>query len=130
VNDTLRLGEAKARLGDVPKGIELVSSTFSAKPGGKAPILMATLYEFVPAALGKGHDLEVAGLLEKAIEQHLQTYVDPASEAGQRFLEARPTHISRAWEVILRVYRGAGDEQVFRGAIERSDAMMRRFAQV
>jgi hypothetical protein len=130
VNDTLRLGEVKARLDDVPKGIEIVRSTFAAKPGGKAPILLAVLYEFAPAALGKGHDLEVAKLLESAIEQHLLTHVDPGTEPGQRFLEARPHHISRAWEIIVRVYRETGDEQMFRDAIERSDAMMRRFAQV
>ncbi len=130
VNDTLRLGEVKARLNDVPKGIELIRSTFTAQPGGKAPILMAVLYEFAPAALGQGHDLEVATLLENAIEQHLLTNVDPSTEAGALFLEARPHHLSRAWEVIVRIYRETGDEQMFRAAIERSDAMMRRFAQV
>jgi hypothetical protein len=130
VNDTLRLAEVKAQLNDVTKGIELVRSTFSAQPGGKAPILMAVLYEFAPAALGKGMDVEVAELLESAIEQHLLTYVDPSTESGRRFLEARPHHISRAWEIIVRVYRQTGDEQKFRDAIERSDAMMRRFAQV
>lgn len=129
VNDTLRLAEVKARLGDVEKGIELVRSTFSAGPGGKAPILMAVLYEFAPAALGKGSDIEVAILLEDAMAQHLLTVVDPTSEAGRLFLEARPHHLSKAWEIVVRIYRGTGDENLFRGAIERSDSMMGRFAQ-
>jgi hypothetical protein len=129
VNDTLRLAEVKARLGDVEKGLELVRSTFDVKPEGKAPILMAVLYEFTPAALGQGHDVEVAIVLEDAMSQHLLTVVDPESEAGLRFLEARPHHLSRAWEIVVRIYRGTGDENLFRGAIERSDSMMSRFAQ-
>jgi hypothetical protein len=129
VNDTLRLAEVKARLGDVPKGLELVRSTFDVKPEGKAPILLAVLYEFAPAALGQGHDLEVARVLEDSTAQHLLTIVDPSSEAGQRFLEARAHHLSRAWEIIVRIYRGTGDEAQFRSAIERSDSMMSRFGQ-
>ncbi len=128
VNDTLRLAEAKARLKDVPKGIELVRSTFTAAPGGKAPILMAALYEFAPAALGQDHDIEVAKLLEDAIEQHMQTVVDPNTDAGRLFIEARPFHVKRAWEIVVRIYRESGDEKAFRAAIERSDAMLRRFA--
>ena len=130
VNDTLRLAEVKARLGDVEKGIELVRSTFDVQPEGKAPILLAVLYEFTPAALGQGHDVEVAILLEDAMAQHLLTVVDPESEAGSRFLEARAHHISRAWEIVVRIYRGTGDENLFRGAIDRSDSMMSRFGQV
>jgi hypothetical protein len=129
VNDTLRLAEAKAELRDVKKGIELVRSTFDVAPGGKAPILLAVLYEFTPAALGQGQDLEVAKLLEDAMEQHLMTIVDPDSDAGRSFLEARPHHLSRAWEIVTRVYRAAGDEAAFRSAIERADRMQRRFTQ-
>jgi hypothetical protein len=129
VNDTLRLAEAKAALKDVPKGIELARSTFDVAPEGKAPILLAVLYEFAPAALGQGHDLEVAQLVEDAMQQHLQTIVDPKTDAGQMFLEARLHHLSRGWELVTRVYRMSGDEQAFRGAIERADAMQRRFAQ-
>ena len=129
VNDTLRLAEAKAALKDVPEGIKLARSTFDAKPGGKAPILLAVLYEFAPAALGQGMDLEVAQLIEDAMQQHLLTYVDPSTEVGQRFLEARLHHISRAWEVVVGIYRASGDEAAFRAAIERADQMQRRFAQ-
>lgn len=129
VNDTLRLAEAKARLGDVPTGLLLARKTFDAQPGGKAPILMAVLYEFTPAALGQDMDIEVAQLLEEAMQQHLLTVVDPQTEAGRLFLEARPYHVQKAWEVVLRVYRLHGDQQMFRDAIERADAMQRRFAQ-
>ena len=45
VNDSLRLAEATARLGDIEEGINLVRSTFDVDPLGKAPILMATLFE-------------------------------------------------------------------------------------
>ena len=128
VNDTLRLAECKARLKDVEKGIELVRSTFSTPPGDKGPILMATLYEFAPAALGQGHDLEVAQLLEDAMAQHLQTYVDPESEVGKSFLNARLHHVQATWEVVLRIYHEQGDEDAMRAAIERADAMMSRFA--
>lgn len=128
VNDSLRLAETKAKLDDVEAGIKLVRSTFDANPGGKAPILMGTLYEFTPAALGKGHDREVAKLLEEAISQHLATVVDPKTDSGMAFLQARFHHIQSAWEIILRVYRQEGDEAAMRGAIERADTMMRRFA--
>ncbi len=127
VNDTLRLAEAKARVKEVEKGIQLVRSTFDANPGGKAPILMATLYEFAPAALGQGKDLEVARLLEEAMEQHLATYVDPKTDSGNAFLQARSHHLRAAWDLVLRIYQQAGDDAAMRSAIERADAMMRRF---
>lgn len=128
VNDTLRLAEAKARQGDVEKGIELVRSTFTAAPGDKAPILMATLYEFAPAALGQDHDLEVAQLLEDAMAQHLMTYVDPTTDVGKAFLNARSHHINAGWDVVLRIYNQLGDQAAMRAAIERADKMMSRFA--
>ncbi|MEX2244580.1 MAG: hypothetical protein WD716_12120 [Fimbriimonadaceae bacterium] len=128
VNDTLRLAEAKARLDKVAEGIELVRSTFDVAPAGKAPILMATLYEFAPSALGKGLDLEVARLVEDAMEQHLETIVDPASDSGRQFLQARVHHLRQSWELVFRVYRESGEDEIVRGAIERADAMMRKFA--
>ena len=128
VNDTLRLAEAKARLKDVPKGIELVRSTFNTSPGDKAPIFMATLYEFAPAALGQGHDLEIAQLLEDAMAQHLQTYVDPTTNVGIGFLNARQHHLKIGWDLVLRIYQENGKQDAMRAAIERADKMMSRFA--
>ncbi|MCH7946139.1 MAG: hypothetical protein IIC73_09035 [Armatimonadetes bacterium] len=66
VNDSLRLAEATAQLGDILEGMGLVRSTFDVEPEGKAPILMATLYEFAPVAQGRGHDHALALLLEEA----------------------------------------------------------------
>ena len=128
VNDTLRLAEAKAHLGEVADGISLVRSTFDAAPGGKAPILMATLYEFVPAAMGQEHDLDVAKLLEDATEQQLLTVVDPKTPEGRAFLQARTYHIRRAWDAVVRIYRSYGEDEAMRAAIDRSDKMLRRFA--
>ena len=130
VNDTLRLAESVAMLGSVLEGIDLVRSTFDAEPTGKAPILMATLYEFVPAALGSGHDLAVVKLLEEATEQHLLTVVDPESESGRTFIKARFYHVREAWRAIIPVYRAIGDIDVLRAVIARSDRVMLRFATI
>ncbi len=128
VNDSLRLAEATARLGDIEEGINLVRSTFDVDPLGKAPILMATLYEFAPAVQGRGHDHELAVLLEEAAGQHLLTVVDPQSDAGRRFIKARRHHVREAWFAVIRLYRTERDEEGMRGAIRRSEKMLRRFA--
>lgn len=130
VNDTLRLAEATAQLGDVNLAIDLVRSTFNVAPEGKAPILMATLYEFVPAALENGGDMEVARLLEEAAAQHLQTVVDPNSDSGKAFILTRFHHLREAWSMIVRIYRINGDRAEMRGAINRSEKMLRMFASV
>ncbi|MCH8977872.1 MAG: hypothetical protein IH945_01340 [Armatimonadetes bacterium] len=128
VNDSLRLAEATAQLGDVMEGMALVRSTFDVKPEGKAPILMATLYEFAPVAQGRGHDRELAVLLEEAARQHLQTIVDSQSDAGRLFMQARRYHLRQAWFAIIRLYRSEQDDEAMRAAIGRSETMMRRFA--
>lgn len=128
VNDTLRLAESEAMLGSVKEGVDLIRSTFNVEPRGKAPILLATLYEFVPAALDNGLDNEVVQLLEEATEQHLLTVVDPESVSGSAFIMSRRHHLREAWRAILRVYRSQGDIDKLRAAIQRSDKAMRRFA--
>ncbi|HXH60415.1 MAG TPA: hypothetical protein VNI20_03565 [Fimbriimonadaceae bacterium] len=130
VNDSLRLAESMAHLGDVEGGIKEVRSTFDAAPTGKAPILMATLYEFAPAALGQGRDLDIARLLEDAIDQHMHTIVDPETEAGKDFMRARHYHVRRAWEAVIRIYRMQGTDEQLRSAIEQSDEMLRKFVSV
>lgn len=129
VNDTIRLAEAVAMQGDAAKGVTLVRSTFDAKPGNKAPILMATLYEFVPAAMGKGQDLQIALLLEDAVDQHLQTVVDPKTEVGRAFLKSRRHHIQKALEVAIQILHQNGDEALMREALRRSDEALGRFTQ-
>lgn len=126
-NDTIRLAEAYAMLGEVEKGIELVRSTFDVKPGNKAPILLASLYEFAPAALDKGHDLSVALLLEDAIDQHFLASVDPDSEPGQAFIASRRHHVSEAWRLVLQILKSHGTEEQIRAGLERADRTLGRF---
>ncbi|MCH7905572.1 MAG: hypothetical protein IH944_13535 [Armatimonadetes bacterium] len=128
VNDSLRLAEATAELGDVEEGIRLVRSTFDASAGGKGPILMATLYEFLPSARRQGMELQLAALLEDAIDQHLMTVVDPSEDAGRRFLISREHHVREAWSQIIILYHAADEEERALGATVRYLEMMRRFA--
>ena len=128
VNDSLRLAEATAELGDVEEGIRLVRSTFDASAGGKGPILMATLYEFLPAARQQGMEIQLAKLLEAAIDQHLMTVVDPSEDAGRRFLISREHHVSEAWSQIILLYYAVDEEEEAHGATVRYLGMMRRFA--
>ncbi len=129
-NDTIRLAEAKAMLGDVEGGVGLVRLTFDVKPGNKAPILLATLYEFAPAALNKGQDVDVALLIEDAIGQHLLTRVDPFSDHGKAFIQARRHHIDQAWRTVIGILRNHGDEALLREALRKADETLGRFARV
>lgn len=108
VNDSLRLAQAYGMLNDVPKAIALAKTTFSAPPTEKAPILPAILLTVVPAARGKGHDEELARLLEGAIKQHELTIVDPKLAPGKAFLMARPVHIAHAWDTVVQLYNASG----------------------
>ncbi|MBL8067431.1 MAG: hypothetical protein JNM28_03200 [Armatimonadetes bacterium] len=123
VNDTLQYARVLALAGDVPGAVAKAVSTFDAPPKEKAPIMMACLYEIVPAGLGKGHDIELADLLEKSISQHMQVQVDPGSAAGRTFLETSPIHIGKAWERVMQIYAKAGRDDLLRKAIERRDKM-------
>ncbi|HEY3780935.1 MAG TPA: hypothetical protein VGL56_07625 [Fimbriimonadaceae bacterium] len=107
VNDSLRLAEACAQLGQVPKAIELARSTFNTGITEKAPILPAVLYKIVPAAQGKGDDVQLADLLKDAIYQHEKNVVNPALESGKMFLLARPAHVHRAWDLVISLLTGA-----------------------
>jgi tetratricopeptide (TPR) repeat protein len=130
VNDSLRLAETMARMGDVKEALPVVRSTFSAPPQEKAPILIGVLLEFVPAARGKGQDVEVARVLEGAIDQAGKTLVDPNTEAGAAFLFARPQHSNRAWATVIELYQAAGRDDLARQAAERAAAWERTRAQV
>jgi tetratricopeptide (TPR) repeat protein len=111
VNDSLRLARAQAKLGRTEEAIETVRTTFRAPPRDKAPILMAVLYEVAPLAKGKGHDPQLARLIEQAIEQHMRTIVDPNTKPGEDFLRARPVHVRKAWLLAAQAYRDAGMEE-------------------
>jgi hypothetical protein len=116
VNDSLRLAEANAQLGDIKAGIALVRSTFTAPPPEKAPILISTLLEFVPAAEGKGHDGDLAKLLLDAIPQAEKTLVDPKFDAGAAYIAARPHHIQNAFIRAIGLYTSAGQNDKAREA--------------
>jgi tetratricopeptide (TPR) repeat protein len=107
VNDSLRLAEAYAQLGQVQKAIEVAKSTFSTDRNDKAPILPAVLYKIVPAGQGKGSDEQLADLLKASIYEHEQNVVNPSTEAGKMFLLARPAHVRRAWSMVVTLYNNA-----------------------
>ncbi|MCH7946138.1 MAG: hypothetical protein IIC73_09030 [Armatimonadetes bacterium] len=58
----------------------------------------------------------------------MQTIVDPQSEAGRLFMQARRYHLRQAWFAIIRLYLSEDDDEAMRAAIGRSETMMRRFA--
>lgn len=124
INDLLRLAQAEAMLGEVKEGVATASKTLTATPGGSAPILPGILLEFVPAARGKGQDAALAGLLEKAIDKHMATVVDPKTEPGQMFLAARPHHVRNAWRTVIDLYAKAGKDEDAKQALSRSEQML------
>lgn len=120
INDTLRLAQVEAKLGNFDEAIRLVKSTLDAAPKDSVPILMGTLYEVVPAAKGHGKDLELAALLESTISTFQKAVVDPNSEAGKAFLVARPMHIRRAWAQVIELYAGLGRQDLAEQALTRA----------
>jgi len=73
------------------------------------PILPAVLLAIVPAGEGKGHDAELADLLEQAAAQHEQVVVDANTIPGRIFLLARPKHIRNAFLKAAELYEKAGN---------------------
>jgi len=96
INDTLRLAQCYAATAKVDKAIETARATLDAGPKDSAPLLLALTKDIAPFAKGKGHDEELARLIEDAIPVYEKTEVDPATEAGKNFLIARPFHIREA----------------------------------
>jgi tetratricopeptide (TPR) repeat protein len=110
VNDTLRLSQAKASLGKVDDAIRTARAVYQVKDEECAPILPATLYEIVPAAEGKGKDVQLAQLLEDAIACHERVKVDRGTDGGKLFVAARAYHISKA-EAKMRILRASAGEK-------------------
>jgi len=108
VNDTLRLAQVEAQLGNVPKAIELARTTFNVRPEDKAPILPAILLSIVPAGEGKGYDADLAKLLEDAVKQHEQVRVDVHTVPGKMFLLAMPKHIKDAYSKAAELFEKSG----------------------
>ena len=122
VNDSLQLARCAAHLGRVDEAIKLARSTFTTPPQGKAPILFAVLYEITPESLGKGKDLEIAKLIEDSIKQHQQVQVQTDSDAGTTFLATRAHHIRRGWDEVLKIYVGAGRDDLAKAALALADS--------
>ncbi len=128
VNDTLQLARVAAHLKKTDEALTLAKSTFDVAPAGKAPILMSILYELTPELKGKGKDLELAQLLEQAIQQHSDTHVDPESDAGRAFIAVRPHHIQNAWVEVMRLYEAAGRQDLARKALAESEKSSGKYA--
>lgn len=107
VNDTLKLAQVLANMNDVPMALRTARSTFNVSPGGAAPILYGVLLDLAPAARGKGHDVELAQMLEDAIAIDMKVAVDPHSQPGRDFIMGRPHHIRHAWSLIFTLYTDA-----------------------
>lgn len=130
VNASLRIAHCAAALGDFDAASRAIRATFSAQPGNKGGTLLATLYEVTPPLAGKGHDAELAKLLEEAIEQHRRTIIDPKTDAGQAFLMAMPTHVRNGWLEVIRLYRAAGRPDEAARAERDGNRMLASFARV
>lgn len=128
VNDNLHLARVLAELGDVPTAVATARTTFDTPDQGAAPILPATLLEIVKAGEGKGHDPELAALLEDAITCEMRTIVDPTSQSGKAFLAARPFHVRNAWKKVVGLYESAGKMKEAAAAEKRAEGMLRQQA--
>ncbi|MBN9500323.1 MAG: hypothetical protein BGO01_18710 [Armatimonadetes bacterium 55-13] len=124
INDTLRLAHAQAMQGKVEEGIKTAERVMDASPTGSAPILPAVLLEITPAAEGKGHDLELAKLLEDAIAKHMATKVDLKTQGGTDFILARPHHVRNAWGKVVQLYARSGKEKEATEALKRAEEML------
>ena len=118
VNDSLRLAQALAEQGKVDEAIKVARSTFDVRPRDAVPVMMGTLYEIIPAARGKGKDVQLARLLQDAIAVHERAEVDPNTESGKLFLMARDRHIRQAWSTVVELYSDAGRPDLANQAME------------
>jgi hypothetical protein len=69
-------------------------------------------------------DVELAQLLEGAIQQHLETIVDPRTIPGRMFLLARRHHIHNAWDKVIDLYRKSGENGLAEEAQQSKDEML------
>lgn len=106
VNDTLRLAEAEAQQGRVDEAVRTARETYDSSY--KVPILYSVLYEIVPAGRGKGHDADLARLLEDAVRESDFVRVDESTDEGRAFAMALPHHQHNARELAAQLYLSAG----------------------
>lgn len=126
INDSIQLARIQAHLGKVDEAIATVRTTFDSEPHEKAPILLGVLYEVVPEALNHGKDKQVALLLHDAIRQYEQVIVDPATDHGIAFFAAYPSHLTNAWNEVLRILSRAGDDQTMRQMVVESEQSLKK----
>lgn len=130
VNDTLQLARVMAEQGDVKFAVETARKTFDTPATEKAPILMAVLYEIIPAAIGTDDNVVLAQLLEDAIGQQLLVQVDSETEAGKAFLVASEVHREKAWDQVFRLYSKAGRDDLLKRAISRKSELDEKVGRV
>lgn len=106
VNDTLRYAQVLAQLGKIEGSIKTARTAFSTSPKDNAPLIPSLLFELTPAARGKGFDVELAELIQDAMPLYEATVVDPTTEAGKSFLEAKPYLLREARKVIAALRAG------------------------
>jgi hypothetical protein len=124
VNDSFRLARAYALTGQTAESLNLAQKIIDSKPTDPGPVLPSVLLQLTPATAGKGHDEQLAHLLEEAIQEHLRVKVDPQSEAGKMFLLARPHHIHNAWREIVALYKASGHPDEAAAAQKKEEAMI------
>jgi tetratricopeptide (TPR) repeat protein len=125
VNDSFRLARCLAADGQIVSALDLAQSIIDSKPADPGPVLPSILLELTPRTEGKGHDAQLAKLLEEAIHEHLRMKVDPTSEPGKMFLAAKPFHIQHAWSKIIELLKNSGHPDQAQAAKLREDAMMK-----
>lgn len=130
VNDSLRLARVRAHQGRHDEAIKLVRATFDAPPPDKGAILMAVVYEIVPEGRGTGPKKEYAKLLAEAVRQHEATVVAVGTSSGAAFLEARPAHVRRAYLMAAELALAAGDRDLARQYLGRSEEAASRSAKL
>ena len=121
-NDNLGYAVCLARLGKLDEAFAAVRTAFTVNPADKAGILPSVLLELAPAVRGRGKDVELAKLIEEAIGQEEQTFIDPKLESGKAFLMAKPHHIRKAWLTIIALYLSAGKPDEAKAAETRMKA--------
>ena len=123
INDTIRLARVLAELDDAKGAIETARTVFDAKPRDSAPILLGVLYDIVPRARLRGVDVELAKLIEDAIQINMRVLVDPSTKEGALFLNARPRHVHIAWETVISLYTDANRPDLASEATKKAEAM-------
>jgi len=127
VNDTLRLARVLAEMDQVPEALKTARTVFDVKPNDGAPILFATYLEIAPAARGKGHDIELADLIEDAIKIDTRVEVDGKSGPGKEFLSMRPYHVLKAWKLIEALDTAAKRPDLAARAMAKAEESSKEF---